>query len=402
VRITKSADSGLSSILSDQVLDVIKKIFQISLIPTLLLFLYLLYGLISGQMADVAGKPTESAHALELVRQLSLYLNISLVVTLLSAILLYYDEDAFGVILLLVAAFLAYGLQLAIDLIFSSDATRLVNNTAAQELLREVHLTAMMVGAPGILMILRTMFSRFMTARKGEDLANLTYGQNAVKEQVPKALIGALAHCWQLPFCREGVRKGCPIYHARTKCWKERVGCMCEESIILLSMGGKEQSKGQDMTAGVGSGFVPIGDLLTKSAEEKKANIPTRAGPRGVRIPTNPHITDQQKRQRCQNCVIYNEHQRQKYQILSPPFTLIVPVLVFFQFDNLLHLMRNLLDAIDRLIGHLNFNNQGSADIAKGISGNVPIETILIICFTLVAMTWAQRFLEYCTFKLKI
>jgi hypothetical protein len=400
VRITKSADGGLSSILSDSVLDAIKKVFQVSLIPTLGLFIYLMYGLFSGALADVAGKPAESAHALQLVQQLSLYLNISLVVTLLTGILLYYEIDSFGIILLLIAAFLAYGLQFSIDLLFSSDATRLVNNKASQELLKEVHLAALMIGAPGILMILRSLFDRFMTARKGTDLTELTYGKDVAKEEVPRALIGALAKCWQLPFCREGVRKGCPIYHARTKCWKERVGCMCEESIILLSMGGKESTKGQDMTKE--AGFVPIGDLLTKSAEEKKANIPTRVGPRGVRIPTNPHITDAQKRQRCHNCVIYNEHQRQKYQVLSPPFTMIVPVLVFFQFDNMLKLMHTLLSSVDKMITHFSINGQGNTDIAKSIAGDVPIETILIVCFTLVLMTWAQRFLEYCTFKLKL
>ena len=271
MRITKSADNGLSSILSDNVLDIIKKVFQGALILTLLLFTYLMYGLLSGQMADAGSKPAEAQHALQLVKQLSLYLNIGLVITLLTGILLYYEAESFGVILLLIAAFLAYGLQLSIALLLSSDADRVTNNAVSQELLKEVHLAAMMIGAPGILMLLRTMFSRFMTARKGTDLTDLTYGQNATKEEVPKALIGAFAKCWQLPFCREGIRKGCPIYHARTKCWKERVGCMCEESIILMSMGGKETTRGQDMTKE--SGFVPIGDLLTKSAEEKRISI---------------------------------------------------------------------------------------------------------------------------------
>jgi len=32
----------------------------------------------------------------------------------------------------------------------------------------------------------------------------------------------------------------------------------------------------------------------------------------------------------------------------------------------------------------------------------VPIEAILIVCLTLVLMTWAQKLLEYCIFTIKI
>ena len=383
-------------------MDNITKVFQFSLLPTLGLFLYLFWGLFSGQLADVQGKPTEAQHALLLVNQLSFYLNISLVVTLLTSILLFYEVEAYGFILTGLGAFLAYGLQFCIDMLFASDAARMTSGAASKATLHEIFIAAMMIGAPGILIVLRSLFMRFFQARQGEDLANMQYGSNASREDVKAPLIGAFAKCWQLPFCREGIRKGCPIFHARTKCWKERVGCMCEENILIIAMGGNEAKKGQDMTKD--SGFVPIGDLLTKNAEEKKANISTRPGPRGVRIPTNPHLTDTQKRHRCQNCVIYNEHQRQKYQLLSPPVTLAVPVLVFANFDGLVHLVRSLLQGLDSLVGHLSFTGGGQKglDLAGSVSGNLPIETLLIVCLTLVLMTWAQRLLEFCTFKIKI
>jgi hypothetical protein len=217
-----------------------------------------------------------------------------------------------------------------------------------------------------------------------------------------RSTIGAFAKCWQLPFCRESLRKKCPIYHARTKCWKERVGCMCEENVIRLAMGGEDEQKPVDMTKE--AGFVPIGDLITKSEKEERKSIPTRPGPRGVRIPTNPHLTESQKKMRCHNCIIFNEHQRQKYQLLSPIVTLAVPALVFWQFEALRNLIGNMLNMIDSVVGRVTFSgaNAGASNLTKEVTGNLPVETLLIVCLTLVMMTWALRFLEYCMFKLRM
>ena len=175
---------------------------------------------------------------------------------------------------------------------------------------------------------------------------------------------------------------------------------MCEENIILLSMGGTEAAQPVNMTKEMG--FVPIGDILTKGNEAKRANIQTRIGPRGVRIPTNPHVTDVQKRERCRNCIIYNEHQRVKYSFFSVPVTLIVPVLVFSQFDTVRMGLSGLLHGLDSLIGHINFTGNADVNLTRQITGSMPIETIIIGCLTFIVMTWAQRFLEYCIFKIKI
>jgi hypothetical protein len=398
LRITRSGE-GLSGILTDQVLDNVKKVFQFALIISLAMFGYLLYGLLSGAFADAAMKLDEAKHALTLVNQVSTYLNIGVVLTMLCAILLYYEELTFGFALLGISAVLAYGIQLGM-LAFGGDAKQYTAGGAAQTFLHETWLMAMMIGAPGVLIVLRAMGVRFMEAREGEDLTSMQYGGNVQKEEVPRAFLPILAKCWQLPFCRAGVRENCPIYLAKTKCWKERVGCMCEENIILLAMGGSEKQQPVNITKEMG--FVAIGDILTKGNEEKRANIQTRVGPRGVRIPTNPHVTDVQKRERCRNCIIYNEHQRVKYSFFSVPVTLFVPVLVFSQFDTVRLWLSSLLQGLDHLVNHISISGTTSVDFSRQITGSVPIEAIIIGCMTLVVMTWAQRFLEYCIFKLKI
>lgn len=369
-------------------------------IPAVLLFAYLCYGLFTGQLAGEAHTHAERLHAVQLVQQLSFYLNIALVVALVSSLVLFYEVESLGAILLAVAGILAYGIRFAVDFLGSS---QVANGAAAKALFGEFQLAAMVIGAPGAVLVLREVFSRIINSRSRQDLTSVTYGADVAKQRdQPRALIGAFAACWQLPFCREGIRVRCPIFHARTKCWKERVGCMCEENIILLAMGAEKETS-HDMTAASG-GFVPIGDLLTKSAEKTRATIQTRVGPRGVRIPTNPHLSDAAKRQRCRNCVIYNEHQRQKYGLLSGPFTVAVPAIVFWNFGNLVAIIGSLLSNLESIVAKFSFTGHPAdiSEVTKNLSGNIFVETVLIVCMTLVLMTWAQRLLEFLCFKLKV
>ncbi len=404
VRINRPAvDFDSNSFLSDSVVDILTKVFQISLIPTVLLTAWLMWGLFSGRLADVAGmSAADHTAALQTITTLSLWLNVSLVVTVVSGALIFWEIEALGVIYLLVSAFLAFGLQFIIGAFFSGESAKLMSGDASKASLKEIQMMAYILGVPGILLTLKTLAGKIF-GRKNRDLANISYGKDAGRTERKRPLIGAMAKCWELPFCREGIRIRCPIFHARTKCWKERVGCMCEENIILLAMGGNspdDPEKTQPLNKH--SGFIPIGDLLSKNAEAKQAAIPTRVGPRGVRIPTNPHLSEGQKRERCRNCVIYNEHQRQKYQFLSAPVTLFVPLMVIWQFDNFRNLIGTTLGILDRLVGLVSLQTVQSGHLKTEINGNLPIETVFIVCLTLVFMTWAQRLLEYTMFKIKI
>lgn len=392
-----------NNFLSDRVVDFLTKAFQVSLLPTIALTAWLMWGLFSGRLADVAGMSAADRTAtLHTITLLSQGLNVSLLVTVVSAGLAYMEFEALGIIYLLLSAFLTFGLQYIFTALFGGESARLMHGEASSASLREIQMMSYIIAVPGILLTFKTLLGRIFN-RGQRDLANVKYGKEVARTERKAPLIGAMAKCWELPFCREGIRVRCPIFLAKTKCWKERVGCMCEENIILLSMGGNggnDPDKTQPLTKE--SGFVPIGDLLSKNAEEKKAAIPTRVGPNGVRIPTNPHMSSAQKRMRCHNCVIFNEHQRQKYQFLSAPVTLFVPLMVIWQFDNLRTLIDQALVALDRLVGVVSLHAVSGANLSKEIGNSLPIEVIFIICLTLVAMTWAQRLLEYTMFKIKI
>jgi hypothetical protein len=405
VPITKSANNSASSFtLPDAVVDILQKVFILAIIASVALIGYLGFGLFSGQMADVAAasaraKTADLEHAMTLVSQVNLYLDVSVIVALACACVLYYEAEIAGFVMLLLAALLAYGVQFGID--FFDAAGRYAKGGPSEMTLAAIRNAGAIIAVPGVLLFLRSLLVRIMQMRQGPDLANMQYGKNAARGHVAKAPIAALAKCWQLPFCREGIRVQCPIFHAKTKCWKERVGCMCEENIIRLAAGGIE-NKPVDMTQTVG--FVPIGDMIAKSEAEHRPKVQTRKGPRGVRIPTNPHLSEGQKRERCRNCIIYNEHQRQKYNFLAPLVTILAPVIAFTQFDTLRGWLRDSLHNLDALIAHLQFSSAGAVNpnLSTALTDSMFVEGFLILCLTLIAMTFLLRLLEYCTFKIKI
>lgn len=394
---------GQSSHLPEWAIEILQKVFFLGLLASVALFGYLMYGLLSGQLANAAGAgKSDLQHGIALVTQLSFYLNIALIVTLAAGVALFYDNEGAAILMVLIAAFLAYGLQFLLDY-FGSDASQITSGPLSSMTLGEIRNAGLIIAVPGVVLFLRNLVMRIADVRRGPDLLAMQYGQGVRKEDdSPRALVGAFAKCWQLPYCREGIRVKCPIYHARTKCWKERVGCMCEENIIRLAAGGTEQ-KSVDMSKE--GGFVPVGDLIARSETTMRSHLPTRPGPRGVRIPTNPHLSEHQKRERCRNCIIYNEHQRQKYQLLSPIVTIAVPLIIFLRFDDMRTWLGQLLQSADVLIGHLQFAHHaatGPSALSVEFNDSLFVEGFLVVCVGLMIMTWALRLLEYCTFKIKI
>lgn len=386
------------------VTDIATKVFQITIVTTILLLGWLLWGMFSGKLADTPKMPRiEQAQALQTVQMITTWLRISLIVNLISVCILFYEVTVVPVILLSIAGFLAFGLQYIADFVGVDNRSFRAAGASATGL-KTIYFCAMALAVPGVILIIRNIVMNVLSARNGDDLVS-QYGQTVTPEEnTPRAALGVIAKCWQLPFCRAGVRKTCPIYHARTKCWKQQVGCMCEENIIRLSMRDDKEDAPPTVEMQKNQGFVAIGDLITNQEKEMAKTLPTKAGPRGVRIPVNPNLTPQQKKQRCHNCIIYNEHQREKYKFFAPVITLLVPLLVYLQYKPIREMIKNVLNGVSGLVSRaaLTGTSSGHNGLTAQITGSFTAELILIIALTLVILTYALRALEYCVFKIKI
>ncbi|MBX3111995.1 MAG: hypothetical protein KF857_08300 [Fimbriimonadaceae bacterium] len=231
-----------------------------------------------------------------------------------------------------------------------------------------------------IAMVVRTR------ASQGSRADQMKYGQGIKEESDVRNVI--LGKCWQLPYCRKFVRERCPIYHSKRTCWKERVGCMCEESVIRNAMEGK---------------VIPA-DVVAASKF----------------IPQNHKLTAQQKFERCKQCIIYNEHQKHKYKLALPMATVGVAVVYVFSRGPAGEFIKTKLVSVEAATKKATFANDQnqqpavdpktgrpqaklvSEDVTSIKSGFIPYHEILYFVFVLVLLAYLVKFIEYLFFKLKV
>jgi hypothetical protein len=394
-----------------------RRLFFLSLIATILLTGYLLYGIIFGDVSNWAAIQTavDRARIEGNVQQAIGYLNLATALFLLTLCVLYYDEEIVGYLLLAGAVFFYYGVPFLFQYFLTGQVSlwESSRNTAALDIYSEFRFAGLMMGVPGFLLALRDLVVRLFlsaSARK-EEQKTLKYGSN-VKEEAPVgvAIIGAFAKCWQLPFCRESMRPSCPIYIARTRCWRERVGCMCEETILRHALDGLIHKQDIIKTDDLNNEEDEPGLATMTAAEKRKepVKLPSKitdpANRRNVRIPHNPNLPMSIKVERCRNCVIYNEHQRLKYQMLSPFFVLIVPALVLLHIGDIMGWLSTFMHTIDAAMARISLVKQSqTGDFAQSMfNSNTFAQYLIVLCLVIVLTTISLRILEYCLFKWKI
>jgi len=227
--------------------------------------------------------------------------------------------------------------------------------------------------AVGLIVILMEVIARIkLRSAEGSKSDQLKFGKGIKEERDIRNVF--MGKCWQLPYCRKFVRERCPIYHARRSCWKERVGCMCEESVIRNAM----------------EGTVIPNDIVAAAKY----------------IPRNNKLTPEQKAARCHQCVIYNEHQKHKYKLAIPAATLgIAAVYVVFREPMGQAIKSGLLNT-DKFVKKATLQQQPGQrpeDVQPtSIEGGViPYHEIILVVCCFVVLAYAIKTIEYVLFKLK-
>lgn len=226
-----------------------------------------------------------------------------------------------------------------------------------------IRTAAMGAGIVAVGVVLTDVFMKVQTRlTQGTKADQLKYGKG-IKEEVDRKNV-FMGKCWQLPYCRKFVRERCPIYHARRSCWKERVGCMCEEEVI-------------------------------KGAMENRT-IPKDAVAAARYIPVNNKLTLIQKMERCKQCVIYNEHQKHKYR-LGLPLTIIgFGALCALMWPFMMTAVTGMISGAEKTLNKLVVGNQINAQIP------LFLQQVILVSICLVILTYLLKLLEFFIFKLKL
>ncbi len=283
----------------------------------------------------------------------------------LGASWLFWGEETLFALMLFVGGGLYFSPSW-LPIILAGNSSQVSENALAA--IGEASVPLAIIGVVGIAIDLFTRVK--LRINEGSRADQLKYGKGLREEKDTKNVF--LGKCWQLPYCRKFVRDRCPIYHSRRTCWQERVGCMCEEAVIQNAMEGKV--------------------------------IPSDVVAAAKFIPRNSRYTPQQKAERCRQCVIYNEHQKHKYQ-MSLPAMIGVLVALFFAVKNPMTAMikQFLLDS-EKLANQKAFigASDNAARTTSVTGGVIPYAEIVLICIFLILFAYCIRILEYLIFKLKI
>lgn len=299
-------------------------------------------------------------------RQAALYGMMS---AALGAAWLFWGEEVGGPILLMVGLALALATAYLPSLVQQGQGGELVGNAITY--LSTAGYPAVIVG---IIMIIADGVQRAkIRIQQGAKAEQMKYGKGMKEERDVRDQF--LGKCWQLPYCRKFVRERCPIYHAKRTCWKERVGCMCEESVIKNALEGKVISK--DMIAA--SKFIPKNNKLSPAA----------------------------KAERCRQCVIYNEHQKHKYNLFLPITIVGIAGIYIGMRPVLADGIQSALKGVDNVYKTVTLNavQTASEDSARATSidgGAIPYNEVILFVLALVALAYAIKVLEFLIWKLKI
>jgi len=272
---------------------------------------------------------------------------------------LWWGEDLPPGILTLLAAALYFAPNYLPSLLNAQTATEPVSRSYGA-----LQMGGMALGALSLLTLFVGVGIRIKDrVRVGVKADQLKYGKGAKEE--PDRQNVFMGNCWQLPYCRKFVRERCPIFHAKRTCWRERTGCMCEEEVI-------------------------------RNAMENKP-IPKDAVLAAKMIPRNHRLNEQQKVERCKNCVIYNEHQRHKYKLLLPITVTSFLLLYVAMHGMLVGMMLGFVTRAGAVI-----NSATMTSVSKGQDAPTFFVEAMLFVFMLMALTYALKLLEFVVFKLKI
>ncbi|MCS6830878.1 MAG: hypothetical protein RMM08_09730 [Armatimonadota bacterium] len=353
--------------------DLLQLVGIVSAIGAMLAIAYLLWGVFSGMVTSWATlSPAERLRVEQNVHTAGRALLISTATAAASFTLLYIQQTTIGYVFLLLAAVLALGVPLGV--------IHLAPQTGQEPTLLPVVVVAfqqagLLCLVPGIIFAVLDVWMRVTSGyfREMFNRSNLRYGANVAREsQTSNRLLGM---CWQLPFCRPSIRKSCPIYHARRACWREGVGCMCEERVILQALEGK--------------------------------GAPSADPRQNVRfIPYNRSLSKEEKQERCRNCIIYNHRQQQKYQVIAPIVIVAAVAVVANYAQQAQQLLFQVLHVVDNFVARFAFlPSSGEVQYMKieSLARSSEFVTWMMIgIIAVIFVSYVLRIVEYFIFQLKV
>jgi len=335
--------------------------------------IYLMWGVISGALSKTLGLGAlDMQRVVQNVQIACRLLTAGGILLVVSGAIRYYLDEETGYVLFIVGAVLRWGMPIIVGSSLpevTAAAATLPAYVAAQYSL--VGTVSLVAAVP----FLAVDLSRKLRGAKRR-ASRATMVRTDEEEEIRKSRVALF--CWQMPYCRDYLRKFCQAYEKRKACWRIKSGCYCDEDMILRVMKRSSSSK----VAGFDQRYSMAAGGATKG------------------------LTGAQKRQRCRECFIYVEHQKVKYRLLSPLSFPATAMLMYVYLKPVKAALHGALQLTDKFAGRLSYgavpkdmlgSQWGASAAASGT-----VEWLFLLCLGLVVLTYLLRGLEYFIFDLQV
>jgi hypothetical protein len=378
----QEAPRGTGTVLDDYV-----RVFTwITVIAFILSLGYLVWGLLGGAWTypnyDLMGHPGR-VKQLQNIDFFFRVLHITAILGLVGILYFAWRDESISYLLLTAAALFYFGFPYIFNYWISG--TERKPSAATTEVLENLTQMVWIFLVPGVILVIFDIIRRIKETAENAAIqkTNVRYGANVVK-QAPSSTQRQvfLGRCWELSYCRDNIRPKCPIFlEKKGPCWWRKRGCMCDERIVLQAVVAndwKEQTQKADEQHYRARGEVSY--ALTAGAA--------------------PILSEEAKRERCRNCVIYNEHQRQKYNALVGVVIAAYVGLLWLGQDFLQDQVLKLLRGVEAITKQLSFDNNG---IPLGTNQpSAVVEWSILIILSMVALGIILRVVEWWCFTKKL
>lgn len=347
--------------------------FKVGIVVAVLAIAYIVYGFKSGVLQQLA--MTSQVERNRLIGNIAFACTVlgatSLVLTL-CAIARYYAEESLGYILSVLGLVITYGTPFAFGAYVSTKTPDV--QRAVGDILWNMRCWGVGIFIPGGVLILRDLFQRVMRGLQGARGSRKQMWGTEVRDlSLKQRLYGS---CWDLPHCREFVRRMCPAFEKHKSCWKMKAGCYCDERTILRAL---------EMRGG--------GLDVAKNAQYSHGIAPKRA------------MSSAEKRERCRNCSIYAEHQRQKYRVVTPMIVPGVTAIIWAMTPQLRVWLQEFVQWSDKFMKFASFTPKVEdlpSAWAQYANGSATLEWVFIAWLGIMAISYALQMVEYLIFKVQV
>lgn len=268
---------------------------------------------------------------------------------------------------------LGAGLMFGLPYVFPSVAPR---DPVGQEIIRTYFGMLGKLGlialVPGTMFVLRdAILAIALHMSKSDYEIKKGSGEKVLVKKRRKPLL--LSHCWDMPNCSDALRKVCPEFQKRKNCWRVKHGCLCDQRMVMRAAG-----------------------LANMQKSERDAEL----GDEGAAKQPIVVLTPALKRARCRTCAIYNEHQRQKFRIMSALVLPVVFAIMVAFYSQISSLMTVILSQSEKFLRFLTYDpTRGDQTFSQGL------DTLVLVCVIWVAVLLISvmfRLVEYLVYELKV